>query len=102
MALVIAGWTPARTLWAEEPVTVRKSIKGLHFDLPPDWPVEERGGITAPIPIEEYLAIKFKALESRLQVLEQQLSGLDIRLRVLEERAQSPQQGLRSVEAINP
>jgi len=104
LAFVLAadGLGPAAA-WAEEasgagPATVRKSVKGLHFQLPPDWPVEERGGITAPIPIEEYLATKFKTLESRLQILEQQLSSLDIRLRVLEERVQRPRQELRSTD----
>ena len=77
--------------WAEESpkesVTVRKTSERLNFNLPPDWPIEKRGGIMAPIPIEEYLARKFKAIESRLQGVEEHLNGLDVRLRVLEEEA---------------
>lgn len=78
--------------------TVRKTQEQLNFEVPPDWPIEKRGGMVAPIPVEEYLAMKFKAVESRLQTIEQKLNGLDLRLRVIEEaqKAKSPQAGLRS------
>lgn len=65
--------------------TVVQSKSGLHFRVPADWPIEERGGVTAPIPIEEYVTRKFSTLESRIRTLEQQLSGSELRLRVLEE-----------------
>ena len=80
----------------EEPVTVRRTHDNLHFQLPPDWPVEKRGGVTAPIPIEEYLGKKFQALEVRLYAIERQLSGFDVRLRALEEASKKPREGLRS------
>ena len=83
---------------SKEPSTVKKTEDGLHFNLPADWPIEKRGGITAPIPIEEYLARKFKALESRLQALEERFNGFDVRLRVLEEEAKKRRQALRSAE----
>jgi hypothetical protein len=91
------GWT-ADTKSSDEPVTIRKTEAGLHFTLPPDWPVETRGGITAPIPIEEYLARKFRALELQLQAIEQRLNGLDLRFRVLEEDVKKQRQSLRSSE----
>ena len=79
--------------------TVVKSSKGLHFQLPPDWPVEERNGAVGPIPVEEYLARKFNALDARLQAIEQQVNSLDVRLRVLEEQAKQQRDGgLRSTE----
>ena len=76
--------------WAEDaaaakPLMQRKTVKGVTFNLPPDWPIEERDGFTAPIPVEEYLARKFRRLESRLQMLEQRFSGFDLRLRILEQ-----------------
>jgi len=46
-----------------------KKMKGLHFQVPEDWPIEERGGIVGPIPTEEYIAIKFKATEEQSQVI---------------------------------
>ena len=69
----------------ETPVTIRKTSEGLHFQLPPDWPVEKRGTLVGPIPIEEYVARKFTAMDQRLKVLEQQVGSLDVRVRVLEE-----------------
>ncbi len=104
-AVVLAISVPG---YAEEPAskdrkpTVRKTEDGLHFNVPPDWPIEKRAGVTAPIPIEEYLAKKFSAIESRLQVLEQRVNGLDVRLRVQEEASKRPGQGLRSSEPAAP
>ena len=67
---------PLSQVFAEEPYeSVKKTQKGLHFDVPEDWPVEERNGVVAPIPIEEYLARKFSALDKRLAVLEKRLQA---------------------------
>ena len=79
--------------------TVKRSQQNLNFQLPPDWPIERRGGIVGPIPVEEYLAMKFKALDSRLQGLEQQVNGFDVRLRVIEEALKKPPSGLKSSES---
>jgi len=78
--------------------TVRKTAEGLHFQLPPDWPVEKRAGSVGPIPIEEYMARKFSALDQRLKTLEQQVGSLDVRVRVLEEEVK--RQRLQSKEGI--
>jgi hypothetical protein len=99
--LVIAAMAGMPSVLAQDggsgdAVTVRKTKEGLHFQLPPDWPVEKRGGVVAPIPIEEYLAKKFSALEARLQAMEQQLGGIDVRLRVLEEEAKKRRETLQS------
>ena len=83
----------------EGAVTVQKTKEGLHFNLPPDWPVEKRGGVMAPIPIEEYLSRKFSAMSSQLQLLEQRLNGLDVRLRVVEEELKKQRQ---TTETQNP
>lgn len=91
-------WAVGEEASSKEQVTVQKTAEGLHFKVPPDWPIEKRGGVMAPIPIEEYLARKFKALEAHLQTLEQRMNGLDVRLRVLEEEVKTQRQGLRSAE----
>ena len=81
-------------------VTVTKTAEKLNFKVPPDWPIEKRGGVMAPIPIEEYLGRKFTGISAQLQALEERLNGLDVRVRVLEEAAKKnalpQQQGLRS------
>ena len=73
--------------------TVRKRHQeGLNFYVPPDWPVERRAGIVAPIPIEEYLANKFGALNERLDTVDRHISALEDRLKATEEvlRKQRP------------
>ncbi len=85
----------------KESGTVLKTEDGLRFKLPADWPIERRGGVTAPIPMEEYLSRKLTAIEARLQGLERQVSAFDLRLRVLEEQAKKDQH-LKSVEATTP
>lgn len=102
-SVVWLGGTAASAEEKAEPVVVTKTQDGLKFTVPPDWPIEKRGGVVAPIPIEEYLGQKFKAIDSRLQALEQRFNGLDVRLRVLEEAAKQQQrQGLRSLEEPAP
>jgi hypothetical protein len=81
--------------------TVIKSEDGLRFKLPADWPVEKRGNVVAPIPVEEYLAKKFSAMDTRLRQVEQQLASFDLRLRVMEENLKE-QNRLRSGEASSP
>ncbi len=71
----------------EKPATTVRTSDGLHFQVPPDWPIEKRNGAVGPIPVEEYLAKKFSAVENRLHLLEQQVGALDIKIRVLEEQA---------------
>jgi hypothetical protein len=77
---------------ADAKKSVVKTKDGLHFNVPPDWPIEERNGVVGPIPVEEYMARKFAGMESRLKTLEQQVAGYDLRLRVLEEATQGQRQ----------
>ncbi|MBI4598501.1 MAG: hypothetical protein HY737_08905 [Candidatus Omnitrophica bacterium] len=77
---------------ASRAATVRKTEDRLHFQLPQDWPVERRNGMIAPVPVEEYLAMKFGAIEERLQAIEQRLKGFDARLQAVEEQQKTPRQ----------
>ena len=101
-ALVLALCSAAGGLGAAEPNsaegTVRKTKGGLQFQVPADWPIEERNGMVGPIPIEEYLGRKFKAIDAQLQGIEQRLSSVDLRLRVLEEQAKQAAKPLQSSE----
>ena len=102
VAVWVLGGTVTHAQEPKEKVTTQKTREGLHFELPPDWPVEKHGGLVAPIPVEEYLAMKFNTLEARLQTIEQQLGGFDIRLRAVEEELKNKQKGLRSSEPPAP
>lgn len=95
MALALAA---TGAVAAEEPDDVLvQTVDGLRFMVPEDWPMKRHGGAVGPIPIEEYIAMKFKALEARLQAMEQQVNQLTLRLRVMESVPRAPE--LRSGEA---
>ena len=100
MALAGVAIAPAEIESADErgdSSTVVRTEEGLRFRLPADWPVEKRGSVVAPIPVEEYLSRKFSVLDARLRSLEQQLAAFDLRLRVVEEHLKD-QNRLRSTE----
>lgn len=88
--------------WAEDSSDMTLTVKeaeGHHFRVPPDWPIEERGGIVAPVPVEEYLHQKFSRVDQRLGEMEQRLSALEVRVRVWEEEMKNQkQQRLRSTD----
>lgn len=97
MLVVTSFAAPAAAETPQDAKTVTKTKDGLHFNVPPDWPIEERNGVVGPIPAEEYMARKFSGMDSRLKTLEQQVAGFDLRLRVLEEAMKEERQsGLRS------
>lgn len=72
--IIAAGWVIVGSagVHADDDDSV-KTEKGLRFAVPSDWPIEEHGGALAPIPVEEYVVRKFKAIESRLKTIESSL-----------------------------
>lgn len=64
LAIVMGGFSHAESL---------TEIKGLKFNVPEDWPIEKRNGIIAPIPIGEYITIKFEAVEEKFQAIKDEL-----------------------------
>jgi peptidoglycan hydrolase CwlO-like protein len=67
--------TSLRSASTEEDNKVKRVEKGLRFNVPEDWPVEERNGVVAPVPVEEYLESKFKDITSQLESIKQDLSS---------------------------
>ena len=61
-----------------------KTEKNLRFNVPKDWPIEERNGVVGPIPIEKYLSLKFADIRSQLASVNQQINLLDARLQKVE------------------
>ena len=97
-AIPVAG---AEAADKQQEVTVVKTRDGLRFKIPPDWPIEKRNGVVAPIPVEEYMTQKFFSLESRLRDLEKQVASMELRLRLLEEESKRGK-GLQSTEGAVP
>jgi|GEM_PF-1377918 len=54
-----------------------KSQKGLLFNLPEDWPIQKNGATLGPIPIEQYLALKFDKANERIAELEARVKSLE-------------------------
>lgn len=90
---------------AAEDQRERFKSTNLKFNVPDDWPIEERGGTVGPIPVEEYLALKFGRIEGRLKEMEAKsaegglkLADLDSRLKVIEEWVSDIEQRLSDLE----
>lgn len=59
---------------AAEPKSQRTQ-EGLHFTVPEEWPIEKRGGVLSPMPVEEYVIKRFQEIESRITAISQDLSN---------------------------
>ncbi|GEM_PF-3104772 len=88
-------------------VDQRKRFEGgnLKFNVPDDWPIEERGGTVGPIPVEEYLALKFSKIEARFKTIDASLAeysarmaDFDSRLKAIEDRLPDIEQRLTDLE----
>ena len=88
------------TVEEKQPATMVRTSNGLNFAVPPDWPIEKRNGAVGPIPIEEYLARKFGAVEKKLQELERKLGALESKVSALE--TQAKKKPLQSSESAAP
>ena len=53
------------------------SPSGLKYRVPEDMPIENRNGIEAPIPFDEYTYSKFKKIDERLKSIEETLSRIE-------------------------
>lgn len=70
--------------------TVVKTVAGLKFEVPKDRPIEEKNNIVSPIPLDEYVALKFSKLESRLQKIEESISQIQNQLNIIQGQLNSP------------
>lgn len=83
---------------SDDTVTVR--TEGAHrLLLPNDWPVEQKDGLVNPVPVEQYLGMKFERVASRLDEIMQRMAAMDQRLRHVEEAQTTLQARLRALEA---
>ena len=74
---------------AEEPdESAVKTPDKPRYVVPADWPIEKRAGTVGPIPVEEYLALKFKKTDERFyetnSVFESKIGEVRSRLDALE------------------
>lgn len=76
---------PSIAVAGEELVT--KEMKGFRFQVPADWPVEERAGKVGPVPVEEYLSKKFTAVTASMTELEKRVAAAEGRVAEMEKKA---------------
>ena len=84
----------------EKGTTIKKTKNNINFNLPDDWPIQEKNGTTGPVPIEEYLAFKFADIGTRLSKLEETVSGFNGRIKTLEDQLKRPKK-LREGDLID-
>ena len=87
----------------EEPYTddevVIKTDEGSRLLLPKDWPVKREHGVVSPIPIEQYLSMKFGQVREKTNDIDQRVEVLEQRVQRLEGDNKPLQQWLRLFEA---
>ncbi len=77
-SLVLAVWgviSGMRQNAVAEESKSQRTQEGLHFTVPEEWPIEKRGGVLSPMPVEEYVVKRFKEIESRITAISQDLSN---------------------------
>jgi len=92
-----SGWAADGPLTDDE-VVVR--TEGAHrLLLPKDWPVEHRDGRFSPIPLEEYLSMKFDQVAEAFEATNRRLDALQRRFERLEDTQKALETRLRDFEA---
>lgn len=51
-----------------------KSVDGLRLAVPKDMPITKKGSLVVPMSMEEYVAMKFSEIESRLKKIEESIA----------------------------
>ncbi len=72
-----------------------------HLLLPKDWPVQYQEGRVTPVPIEEYLSMKFGQIKDAFDQTNQRLESIEQRLDLLERDQTRAQQRLQRLESAS-
>ena len=82
----------------DETLAIRREA-GHQLLLPNDWPVVRQDGVLAPVPLEEYLSMKFGQVRGVTDRSDRRLNALDRRLARVEEQQRALLLGLKALEA---
>ena len=70
-----------------------KTVQGLHFSVEEDRPIEKIAGVYRPIDIDSYIALKFNALDKKINditsKIEKRLDELFKKLEVLSQKVET-------------
>ena len=75
-----------------------RTVKGIKFKIPEDWPIEEHGGALGPVPIEQYITLKFRKMEERFNDMETKLGADEKRVSDLNAKVVMLGQSLKKIE----
>ena len=75
-----------------------RTVKGIRFKIPEDWPIEEHGGALGPIPIEQYVTLKFGKAEERFNEMETKLGADEKRVSDLNAKVEMLEESLKKIE----
>lgn len=81
----------------DEQMTVRTEANH-NLLLPKDWPIEQKDGQLGPVPVEQYLSMKFGQVRAKTQATDQRLAALEARVRILEAERQTLQIRVKTLE----
>lgn len=89
---------------SEEGKTTVRTLKGIRFNLPEDWPIKEEGegGALQPVPVEEYVVLKFGRVDERFEQLDRRmatgLKQLGLEIKELKNKVSDLEDRLRDLE----
>lgn len=81
----------------DEHMTVRTEANH-NLLLPNDWPIQQKDGQLGPVPVEQYLSMKFGQVRAKTQAMDQRLAVLEERVRILEAERQTLQIRVKTLE----
>ena len=81
----------------DERMTVRTEANH-NLLLPNDWPIEQKDGQLGPVPVEQYLSMKFGQVRAKTTSLDQRLAALEEHVRILETERQTLQIRVKTLE----
>lgn len=89
---------------SEEQKTNVRTLKGIQFNLPEDWPIKEEGegGALQPIPVEEYVVLKFGRVDERFEQLDKRMATefkqLESNIKEVKDKVSDLEDRLRDLE----
>lgn len=76
----------------------RREIHGIYYDLPEDYPVYKKDGAVQIVPLSEYVYMKVKKQDERIDKLEERIGKLEGGIGKLEARIEALEKQIKKLE----
>ena len=77
---------------------VIKHEGGHRLLLPKDWPIEHEHGVISPVPVEQYLSLKFDQVQERFNRIDKRIEAIEDRIEQLKKNQQIINRRIRILE----